>query len=190
MVFDSPQQRSRCGVIFYTHPRRVTPKPFVQTATSSLHFTPHVTLHIQHYRNTLRFSEVTPENPTAPTNTQTHYRLKVFTFHPTAPTSHSQWSSRSTEYTRRSRTCRPEATGSCRNSAVRAWASSRWESLRTSYCKWGADKSLETEGKKTFGKVLVLWTIADLVTQCKPKRAPRRCCLLCTQHRDQERGYD
>ena len=101
--------------------------------------------------------------------TQTHYRLKVFTFYPTAPTSHSQWSSRSTEYTRRSRTCRPEATGSCRNSAVRAWASSRWESLRTLYCKWGADKSFGGGGEKTFGKVLVLWTIADLATQCKPE---------------------
>lgn len=28
-------------------------KPFVQTATSSLHFTPHVTLQIQYYQNTL-----------------------------------------------------------------------------------------------------------------------------------------
>lgn len=28
-------------------------KPFVQTATSSLHFTPHVTLQVQYYQNTL-----------------------------------------------------------------------------------------------------------------------------------------
>ena len=139
VVFDSPQQRSRCGVIFYTHPRRVTPNPFVQTATSSLHFTPHVTLHKQHYQNTLSIVHNRTSKPNHPTNTQTHYRLKVFTFLPTAPTSHSQWSSRSTEYTRRSRTCPPEATGSCRNSVVRAWASSRWESLRTLCCKWGAD---------------------------------------------------
>lgn len=130
------------------------------------------------------------QTQTTQQSTQTHSRLKALTFHPTAPTSHSQWSSRSTEYTRRSRTCRPEATGSCRNSAVRAWASSRSESLRTLCCKWGADKSLAVEGKKTFGKVLVSRTIADLVEQCKPERTPRRCCLLCTQHRDQERGYD
>lgn len=130
-----------------------------------------------------RSPAIAPANQTPYNPISAHPQLKDFIFPPTAPTSHSQWSSRSTEYTRRSRICRPEATGSCRNSVERAWASSRSESLRTLYCKWGREKR-KRRLEKSWS-----WTIADLVKQCKPERAPHRCRLLRAQHRDQERGH-
>jgi hypothetical protein len=98
----------------------------------------HRSLDIQYTKQqplTAHFSAV-PVNQTTAKPPRTARLLNAPTSHRPAPTSHSQWSSRSTEYTRRSRTCPPAATGSCRNSAGRAWASSRSESLRTLYCKW------------------------------------------------------
>jgi hypothetical protein len=135
--------------IFYTHPRRVTPKPFVQTATSCSHLTTSrehsYTLPKPHTRI---IANCTSKPKTQQIDLNTYTTESLLLSHQPAPTSHSQWSSRSTEYTRRSRTCRPEATGSCRNSVERAWASSRSELLRTLCCKCGADNSLAgTRGK-------------------------------------------
>jgi hypothetical protein len=112
--------------------------PFVQIAPSSFHcsYTSASIFNLtKQSPTTANFSALSADQ-TADKSLQTARILNAPTFHRPETTSHSQWSSRSTEYTRRSRTCRPAATGSCRNSAGRAWASSRSESLRTLYCKW------------------------------------------------------
>ena len=113
-----------------------------------LHLTPHVNLDVYKAENTHSILDYRTSKPEIRNTASTHRPLKVFNFSPTAPISHSQWSSRSTEYTRRSRTCRPAATGLCKNSVGQVWASSRSESLRTSYCKWGARRFFGGERKR------------------------------------------
>lgn len=138
----------QCGDIFYTlePARRVTPRamsPLVQIAPSSFHcFYTSASIsnpvRTKTKTPTANFSAAPANQTTTAKSLQTSpHTERPHTFPPPEPTSQSQWSSRSTEYTRRSRTCRPAATGSCRNSAGRAWASSRSGSLRTLYCKWG-----------------------------------------------------
>jgi hypothetical protein len=159
--------------------------PLVQIARSSFHCFYTSALDLQYLNQTTNQLQLfLPDQQTKQTakSPRTARILNAPTFPPPEPTSQSQWSSRSTEYTRRSRTCLPVATGSCRNSAGRAWASSRLESLRTLYCKWWGCwwRCFGKKGNGVGNFVLhCLGTIADRLQQGEPERTPHCCRLLC-----------
>jgi aspartate kinase len=166
--------------IFYTHPRRVTPRPFVQTATSSSHLTPSREHSYTVPKPHSRFLTTAPANQTLNKFTSTHLRLKVFHF-PTNPHQlHIHNGVPDQQNT-------PEGAGLAdRRQLGRAeiWRYQRGQVCgrnRSGHCAVSGKRTILWRGReeKTFGKVLVLGKIADLLEN-RASLSQHRTAVVCS----------